>query len=426
MDSIVHYDVIIIGAGQAGLSTSYLLKQNSIDHIVLDRGEIGESWRKRWDSFFLNSPNKFNLLPGDRIDPQHADGFMSGQQYIEKLVHYSHQHQLPVQTNTEVIAVTKSPESDFFNVAVNRNGQSQTLFSKSVVVASGGQNFPILPSISKQFPSSLFQIHSDDYRHPDQLPKGAVLIIGSATSGVQIAEELAATGKKVYMSTSAVARIPRQYRGLDCIEWLSMMGFFDKPTAMAEPHELHMKAPLMSGIGDKGHTLSLQSLQKQGVILLGYLKSIQGYTLTFEDNLIDHLQFGDMFSGQVKGGINQFIEATNNPAPAAEIDEADQPVDLSLFQERILELDLNQNNITSVIWTTGFTGNFNWIKLPVLNEKGQPIHDNGVSAIPNLYFMGIPWLRNLKSSLIYGTKEDAEAVTTSLLQNLHSNVKVIP
>lgn len=422
MNSAEFFDVIIIGAGQAGLSSSYFLKKNNIHHVILERGEVGDSWRKRWDSFYLNSPNKFNLLPAESIDEKQADGFISGPQYVEKLVHYAHHHQLPVEPNTEVIALNKRGE-DSFTITTKQNGQVRELHAKAVVVATGGQNFPILPAISKQFPGSVYQIHSDQYRNPAQLPEGAVLIIGSATSGVQIAEELAAEGKKVYMSTSAVARVPRQFRGKDTIEWLSMMGFFDKPTSMADPQELHLKAPLMSGIGDKGHTLSLQSLHKQGVLLLGYLKKIENHTLTFEDNLIDHLQFGDMFSDQVKGGINQFIEATNNPAPLAEIDEADQPVDLSLFQQRPLQLDLIQDNITSVIWTTGFTGNFNWIKLPVLNEKGQPIHSNGVSNIPNLFFMGVPWLRNLKSSLIYGTKEDAEVVTNALLQNLRVNIK---
>jgi len=423
MNSNETYDVIVIGAGQAGLATSYLLNKNDINHIVLERGTVADTWKKRWDSFYMNSPNKFNLLPGESIDDSQADGFISGQQYVEKLVHYAQLNQLPVQTQTTVVSLTKSTDDAFFKVTAQKDGQSHLLKAKAVVVATGGQNFPTIPAISKRLPASLFQIHSDQYRNPSQLPEGAVLIIGSATSGVQIAEDLTEAGRKVFMSTSAVARMPRHYRGLDIMEWLDRMQFFNKPTHIAEPHELQMKAPLMSGIGEKGHTLSLQSLNKQSVILLGYLEDIQDHKLTFKDNLVDNLQFGDMVSNQLKDGINQFIDATHTQAPVAEIDDADSPVDMSLFQDRTLQLDLKENNINAVIWTTGFTGNFNWINLPVLDAKGQPVHSNGISNVPNLYFNGLPWQRNLKSSLIFGIMEDTEIVTTALLQNLRVNLK---
>jgi putative flavoprotein involved in K+ transport len=198
--------------------------------------------------------------------------------------------------------------------------------------------------------------------------------------------------------------------------------FMDKPTSQAEPYELNMKAPLMSGHGEIGHTISLQALAKRGAKLFGHLKQVENNTIVFENNLIDQIQFGDGFSAQIKGGIDQFIAMTGMQAAAAEADEADQPADLSYFENSPTNLDLQANNINTIIWTTGYTGDFSWIKLPVLNEWGRPIHNDGISPVKHLYFNGLPWLRNLKSSLVLGSIGDAEAVSSYVLKNHHENV----
>jgi putative flavoprotein involved in K+ transport len=209
------------------------------------------------------------------------------------------------------------------------------------------------------------------------------------------------------------------------MEWMSDLYFFDKPTAMAEDFEINMKAPLMSGIGEFGHTISLQNLQKQGVNLLGRLCNINRNILSFENNLAANVQFGDNFSAQVKGGIDQFIIATGAKAEPPEMDEADLPDDSFLTFESATQLDMEQNNITSIIWATGFKPDFSWIKLPVLDDRGKAIHSNGITSIKGLYFNGLPWLRNLKSSLILGVEDDAQAITNAV-SKLHYETFNVP
>ena len=362
------FDVIIIGAGQAGLSTSYLLKKNNIHHIVFERGQIGNTWYSRWDSFVMNSPNQFNLLPGQSVAPEDAERFNTGKQFIDGLLQYANTNNLPVKTNTRVTSLSKSDHDDLFSIETETNGETQLWKAKQVVVASGGENVAVIPKLQQQFPSTLHQLHVDQYRNPSQLPEGGVLVVGSGTSGVQIAEELLGAGRKVYLATSAVARVPRRYKGRDVIAWMIDLHFFDKPTSQAEPFELNLKAPLMSGHGENGHTISLQALQNQGAKLYGHLKQVENTKITFDNNLIDTIQFGDGFSAQVKGGIDQFIAMTGLQAGETEPDDADQPADLNKFENSPTSLDIAENNIKSIIWTTGFTGDFSWIKLPVINR----------------------------------------------------------
>jgi putative flavoprotein involved in K+ transport len=422
MDSDSILDVAIIGAGQSGLSTSYLLKKNNLDHIVFEKGQIGNVWRtQRWDSFVLNSPNQFNLLPEDSMDSLHPEGFITGQEYAQRLQHYANSNQLPVREKIEVISLEKKESEPYFTLCVRQNGTVEYWKSNQVVIASGTQTQPKIPNISKSLPKQILQLHSSEYRNPSQLPEGAILIIGSATSGVQIAEDLLEANRKVFLSTSAVARMPRRYRGKDIMDWLGKMQFFDKPVAQAQPYEIEMVAPLMSGVGELGHTISLQSIHKQGATLLGYLDRIEQNELTFKNNLSENVQFADNVSAELKAGIDQFIQATGIPATPPVPDEADLP-DASLLNENpVTRINCEEENITSVIWATGFSCDWSWIKLPVLNDKGQPNHVNGSSQVDGLYFMGLPWQRNLKSSLIFGATEDAAVITTQILNRIPSH-----
>ncbi len=424
MDSNEVLDVIIIGAGQAGLSTSFLLKKNNLRHIVFEREQIGNSWTKRWDSFKLNSPNHTNLLPSEKMDTTEPERFFTGMEYINHLHQYAHNNELPVQENTTVTGLNKSNLDSTFLVEVNHNGKTETWKAKQIVIASGGEVKPKLPEIRNLIPKNIYQIHSGDYRNPAKLPAGDVLIIGSATSGVQIAEDLRAAHRNVYLSTSAVARVPRRYRGRDIMDWMNDLHFFEKPIAEAEDFELNMKAPLMSGVGELGHTISLQSLETKGVNLLGYLKHVDNNKLTFENNLADHIAFGDGFSSQIKQGIEQFIAGTHMQASPPEEDPADIPAQAISAKEPILELDIIDNNIKTIIWSTGFTSDFSWVSLDVFDEKRKPIHHNGFTSIQGLYFMGLPWQRNLKSSLIYGTAGDAEEVTNAIMKNHFEKVEI--
>lgn len=417
-------DVAVIGAGQAGLSTSYLLKKNNLNHIVFEKGQIGHCWTtQRWDSFVLNSPNQFNLLPDESIDSNDVEGFISGREYTERLQQYARVNQLPICENMEVISLEKDEANHYFNIRVRQNGNVKNWKSKQVVIASGALSHPSIPSLSSLLPKQILQLHSSEYRNPEQLPAGAVLIVGSATSGVQIAEDLLDAKRRVFLSTSAVARMPRRYRGKDIMDWLVKMQFFDKPVSQAEPYEINMEAPLMSGVGEYGHTISLQSVHKQGATLLGYLDHIDKHLLTFKNNVSDNVQFGDNVSAEIKAGIDQFIMATGIPATTPESDEADLP-DTSILNENLVSLNCEEENISTIIWSTGFSCDWSWIKLPFKNDSGQPLHNNGTSPIPGLYFMGLPWQRNLKSSLIYGTAEDAADILSTILRNHENKIEV--
>lgn len=412
-------DAVIIGAGQSGLSCSYFLKQNQLNHLVLEAGQIGNCWlSQRWDSFVLNSPNHLNLLPGETQAVQNPGTFQTGVHFAEKLKSYALRFELPVQESTKVINLDIAEDGVTFHISAVHHGKPENWFTKNVIIASGAQVKPKIPAIGKQLSATIHQLHSSEYRNPQNLPEGSVLIVGSATSGAQIAEDLLEANRKVFLATSAVARVPRRYRGRDVMDWLAIMGFFDKPTSIAEPHEINMTAPLMSGVGEFGHTISLQSLKKQGAILLGRLESIGQNNLTFTNNLSDNIKFGDSFSNQVKQGIDKFIEATGIQTVPKEIDEADLSEDSDLNGSLHKDIYWKEENITTIIWSTGFNANWDWIKLPVFDDDGAMIHKQGITDFPGLYVVGLPWQRNLKSSLIYGAGEDAEYVTSKILETM--------
>ncbi len=413
-----HTDILIAGAGQSGLSVSYFLKNHNIPHFVLEQDVIGASWQsQRWDSFKMNSPNQLNLLPGDSINGEHPEAFWTAHEFATRLNLYVTHHGLPVIEKTKVLSAEKSPDDPAFIVTVEENNHVKKIKARQLVVASGAQNHPKIPSHSNKVPSHIFQIHSSAYRNPTQLPKGATLVVGSATSGVQITEELLDAGRKVYLVTSPVGRIPRRYRGRDIMAWLAELQIFDKPASMAQPHELKMPAPLLSGIGEFGHTVSLQSLHKKGATIMGYLRDVDENKLEFEPNAADHIRFGDTFSTQFKSAVDQYVQSVGLPAAPPDNDEADTPDDDVLSATGQSQLSWSDHTITSIIWATGYGANYEWLKLPAFDPDGKPIHTDGKSIIPGLYFMGLHWQRKLKSSLIYGVCEDAEAIAQAILQH---------
>jgi putative flavoprotein involved in K+ transport len=405
-------EAIIVGAGHAGLSASYYLTKYGMNHIVLERGKIGESWRsQRWDSFVLNSPNSINVLPGDDAgnDP---GGFSTGAEFVTTLENYVSKFQLPVMEQIKVISVEKRAGEQFFTVTVSANGVFKCYQAMQVIICSGKQNIRKTPALEGMLPAGIKQLHTGEYRNAAQLPGGAVLVIGSAQSGVQIAEDLAGSGRKTYLSTSMVPRVPRRYRGKDIMDWLIATKFLDvRPTEVTEPKMLHMSAPQLTGTGGGRNTISLQSLSKKGVIILGKLENADGNNLLFQPDAAMHAQFADGFSKMVKGMIDEYILKNELDAPAAEEDIADVPDMDAHFVSSITAFNLKDHNISSIIWATGFSAEFNYIKLPVLDHEGNPQHENGLSGIEGLYFLGLPWLRARKSGLIYGIKDDAEFIS---------------
>src|SRR6187431_241390 len=319
------YDVIVVGAGYSGLAASYHLKEHSLSHIIFERGKIGESWRsQRWDSFRFNSTNKLNVLPGEDPESADPDSFSSAQAFVTALEQYVRSHQLPVVENSKVISIEKP--GNVFIVSVSGNNEIKKYFCKQVLIASGAANEIRVPSLSKNISKDVKQLHTSEYKNGDQLPNGAVLVVGGAQSGCQIAEDLLNAGRKVYLSTSMVGRIPRWYRGKDIFYWVREAKFYDiKAEEIEDPRMLELRPPQVSGTGSGRDSMSLQSLSKKGAVILGKMKDATESTVFFQQDATQHVKFADEFSQKIKKLIDDHIAANNLAAPPVHYDEADIP-----------------------------------------------------------------------------------------------------
>lgn len=417
-------DVIVIGAGQAGLSASYYLKQKGLNHIVFERGRIAEAWRsQRWDSLRLNTINKINTLAGFSYSGEEPDGFCTATEYASMLELYARQFDLPVVEQAKVLAIERLEENDLFRATVQVNGRINYYYAWQVIVASGSNNEIKQPSFARNISQGIVQLHSSQYRNPGQLPGGGVLVAGSGQSGCQVAEELLAAGKKVYLSTSMVGRVPRRYRGRDIMEWLLDLKFFDmRPEDVQDPAMLHMKPPQLSGV-DGGHTVSLQGLARQGAVILGKVDNAGKNLITLQPNAAMHVKFADQVSENVKAMVDGFITENNLLMPPAEYDEADMPDPDAACASPVTSLDLRVHGITSIIWTTGFSGDFGYLRLPILDGNGYPLHTNGISPVDGVYFLGLYWLRTRRSAIINGVKDDAAFITEEVRKRLKGLIR---
>jgi putative flavoprotein involved in K+ transport len=408
------FDVIVVGAGYSGLAASYHLKEHGLNHIIFERGKIGETWRsQRWDSFRFNSTNKLNVLPGEDPDPADPDSFSSSPAFVSALEQYTKIHQLPVSENSKVVSIEKPGE--FFVVQVASNNVIKNYFSKQVLIASGAANEIRIPSFSKTISKDIKQLHTSEYKNADQLPNGAVLVVGGAQSGCQITEDLLNAGRMVYLSTSMVGRIPRWYRGRDIFYWVKETKFYDiKAEEVEDPKMLELRPPQVSGTGSGRDSMSLQSLSKRGAVILGKMNNANENTVFFQQDAAQHVKFADEFSQKIKKMVDDYIMENNLSASPAHYDEADIPdVDTSCAS-KITSLGLKENNINAIIWSTGFDHDHSYIKLPVFDDKGKLMLKDGIPGFPGIYFLGYPWLRNRKSPILFGIIEDAKLVVDHL------------
>lgn len=409
------YDVIIIEAGHAGLSASYLLTKHKKDHLVIERGSIGESWKsRRWDSFKLNTPNWGSNLPGNELPASiQPDEFCTAGQFIDILKGYVKKFDLPVRENCEVLSLIK--QDDLFRLELR--GQ-QILLSKKVIVASGvseGQ----LPVLSDLIPAEIFQLHAKDYKNPSQLPDGAVLVVGSGQSGSQIAEELLDHHKNVFLSSSHVASVPRRYRGKDVFYWLAKLKILDMPTHVAiENGQINRKQPQISGIGKYGHSINLPYLASKGGSIVGKIRSVENQVLHLDQNVIADLKFNLDAADAFKHGVDNFISSNDLDFPEEEPGAGNFSNYAEISFDNKAQLDLKENNIRSIIWATGFNADLSWIGIPAVKDGNQPIHVNGRSSEDGLYYIGFPWLRSRKSGIICGIQEDAEYLVQQVISDL--------
>ena len=413
-------DVVIIGAGPAGLSIGYYLKKYGINFLIFERSKPGSSWRdQRWDSFRMNTPNSLNQLPGIDSDETDPEGFYSAAEFLRLLDDYVKKFLLPVVESSNVQIVERDSTGRFFKVVTCSKGTEREYCTKCVVIASGIQNQKVIPDFSTEIPSSVFQLHSSEYKNESQLPDGSTLVIGSGQSGAQITQDLIESGRKVYLSTSKVGRLPRKYRGYDVEEWLLKLGVYeDRTFDLIDFSELEIRQPLISGVGPEGRTLSLQALGKQGATILGKVDRIKDGKVFLQPNARANIEYGDETSRRIKEVIDSYIREKNLTVPQVQMDDSDLPDVDGIYASNIPVLNLQDANITSIIWATGFNGDFGYLKVPFCDENGKIIQREGVSSVNGLYFIGLPWMRKRKSSMLWGIKEDAEYVASRILENL--------
>jgi putative flavoprotein involved in K+ transport len=400
-------DAIVIGAGSAGLGVSYFLKRLGCNHQVLDRGRIGETWRtQRWNSFRLNSPTIRSILPGDSYGGPDPWGAITHHDFVAYLEGYAERHRLPVSTQTPVKELTK--DDDLFRVTTARGA----LLARNVVIATGDQNQQVRPPASADLPITIHQVDSSDYRSAADLEDDAVLVVGSGQSGGQIAEDLALAGRLVFLATSRNGRWVRHYRGGNTLNWLTLSGFFDVPRRELILPSGKFQARALAGAT---HTISLQSLSAQGVVLLGRFSGVENGSLIFGDELEDNMRFADEASANAKRRIDEYIERAGLDAPPAEDDPA-ETVEPRLPDPPIRSID--SSGIRSVVWCTGFTGDFSWVRLPgALDATGQPLHEDGVASIPGLFFAGLDFGSTRKSGTIPAIAEEAARLVERLASN---------
>ena len=415
-------DSVVVGAGHAGLAVASFLQREGRDFVVLESGRVGETWRsQRWDSFRLNTPNWMNLLPGQEPGGAPGDGFSDRDGLVSAFERYAQERSLPIRTGVSVTAAERDERATGFVVHGTSDDGVETWRTRTLVVASGAQRVARLPGFGRELPRGVVQLHSSWYRSSRQLPPGAVVVVGSAQSGCQIAEELLAAGRPVYLCASRVARVPRRYRGRDIVEWWKDTGFFDQtPSELKDPAMRLAAQPQVSGVGRRGHTVSLQQLARDGVRLLGRTLGINEGRLQLDPRLGDYVRFADERSALFQADIDAAIRRAGGALPAAEDDPADAPAPWLYDTAGPEALDLREAGVATIIWCTGVSGDFGWLRVPVLDARGTPLHDGGVSTVPGLYFLGFPWLRRRKSGIIFGIAEDAERIAAEVGRHLSS------
>jgi len=399
-------DVAVIGAGQAGLATSFYLSQSGIEHVVLDRAVVADSWRsRRWDSFTLNIPNWSFTLPGFRYDGQDPDGFMTREEIVERVARYAGLINAPVEEGIDVTALKQIADGTYLLTTT-----SGAIGARAVVVATGAYQREHRPA--NQLDASILQLSSDHYSNPGELEDGGVLVVGSGQSGCQIVEDLVADGRRVWLAAGVCGWIPRRYRGRDNVAWRMDMRVFDETVEQLGSESRRACPPIQTGVG-RDRDLNLRTLRDAGVTLTGRFLDGYGTTVRLADDLPQNAARSDEFARRFMASVDAYIRDAGIDAPA--------PPPFSPFSNddaAPTELDLAGLNITNVIWSTGFRLDFNWIELDLNLRDGYPEQTQGVSSHPGLYFMGLQLMHTRKSGLIFGVGEDAGHVAATAAAHL--------
>ncbi len=391
-------ETVIIGGGQAGLAMSYHLAQLGREHLILERGRIAERWRsERWDALAFQFPNWMVKLPGHAYEGDDPDGFMRRDEVVDFIEEYARRIAPPIRCGIQVTALGRTETG---RLLVTTSDSS--LAAANVVVATGPYQRPSLPAFSTALPFGTHQVTANRYTSTGGLPAGHVLVVGSGASGCQIADDLLQSGRDVYLSVRSHRRVPRRYRGKDFGWWQGATGAADRTVENLSPDD---RAPLLTGVNG-GHDVDLRALGSEGVTLVGSLRDIQGSRLFFASDLEENLARGDETSNRFMRAVDEYIlehDLSSGVEPRPDLPAPVRPPTSS----PIRDLDVRAAGIGSVIWATGYRYDFGWIHCAAFDASGKPVHRRGVTAVPGLYFLGLPRLHKLKSSFLWGVGEDA-------------------
>ena len=394
----------MIGAGHAGLAASRVLADRSIDHVVLERGEVANSWRReRWDSLRLLTPNWQTRLPGHAYDGEDPDGYMTAGQVAGFITGYAARTRAPVRTSTTVTSVTRDDEGYRL---VTSGGE---LRARCVVIASGACNLPSVPAVRAAIPPAIPQFTTFDYRKPSDVPEGGVLVVGPSATGLQLAAELQQSGRPVTISVGEHVRLPRTYRGRDVLWWMDRSGVwnqrYDEIDDLTRARRL--PSPQLVGTPERS-TLDLNALGSMGVQIVGRLSAVRDGCALFSGGLRNMFALADLKMNRLLDTFDQWATAHPRDADVSAPPERFEPTRVPPSSP--WQLDLRDGRIRSVVWATGFRPDYRWLNVPVLDEKGHLRHDGGVVESAGLYALGLPVLRRRKSTFIHGIEDDARDV----------------
>lgn len=399
---IEQIDVVVVGGGQAGLAVSHELTQAGVAHVVLEKGRVGQTWRGLWDSFCLMAPNWTFQLPGRSYDGDDPDAFMARDEVVATLARYAADFRAPVREGFDVTSIEPGAGGGF--LLQTSAGQ---IAARTVVLGTGAYQRPHRPPGAATLPADLLQIDVGEYRNPAALPAGRVLVIGSGQSGCQIAEELHEAGREVFLACGRAPWVPRRIGDHDAIWWAVETGFYDAPVSSLPHPGARFAGNVQSTGAGGGHDLHYRTLQQMGVTLLGHFIGADGGRARFAADLGESVAWGDQLNGMLMNAVRATAAARDMPPPPIA-----EPQSFSADAPQ--ELDLS--GFGAVIFASGFRPDYSWVQLPgAFDEFGFPIqHDGASTLVPDLYFIGVHFLRKRKSSLLIGVGEDAAIVARQI------------
>ncbi|MFK3984335.1 flavin-containing monooxygenase [Micromonospora sp. NPDC050397] len=409
--AIEHTTAVVIGAGHAGLAASHFLTERSIDHLVLERGEVANSWRsERWESLRLLTPNRQSRLPGHRYQGPDPDGYMTNGEVVEFIERFAALTRAPVRAGTNVTSVRRT--DDGYHVATSRG----EIRCRSVVIASGACNQPVVPPLRDAVPAHVEQVTPFGYHSPGKLPDGGVLVVGASATGVQLADELRRSGRPVILSVGEHVRLPRTYRGRDVLGWMDASGVWDQRYDNIDDlvRARRLPSPQLVGTPER-RTLDLNALATAGVELVGRWSALRDGHALFSGGLRNVFSLADL---KLERLLETFDEWARTNGHDDEFGPPERFVPTRPPESPRLRLDLRGGEIRTIVWATGFRPDYRWLDVPVVDGKGRLRHDGGTVDSPGMYALGLPVLRRRKSTFIHGIEDDAREVIATLSRHL--------